>query len=56
MVKLLESNGWVFESQKGSHRRFKKQGSPWNLSVPMGQDPLGKGLIKNLLKEAELEG
>lgn len=52
VIKLLESNGFIFIRQKGSHKIFKKEGSV-NIIVPEhGNKDLKKGLVGRILKDA----
>lgn len=54
VIKLLESNGFIFVRQKGSHKVFKKEGSV-NIVVPEhGNKDLKKGLVNRILKDANL--
>jgi predicted RNA binding protein YcfA (HicA-like mRNA interferase family) len=47
-VKLLENDGYVESSGKGSHRVFRKNGGP-TLSIPNERE-LAPGTKRNLLK------
>ncbi len=52
-VKKFQSSGWIVMRQKGSHVMLTKPGYQWTLSVPQHHE-LGPGLLKKLLKQAEL--
>jgi len=52
-VKKFQRAGWIVMRQKGSHVMLTKPGYQWTLSVPQHSE-LGPGLLKKLLKQAEL--
>lgn len=55
VAKVLEQHGWECCRVRGSHHIYCKQGSIVRLSVPIhGNKPLGEGLLKHLLKMAEI--
>jgi predicted RNA binding protein YcfA (HicA-like mRNA interferase family) len=53
-VKKLKKAGWSVSRQKGSHVMMVKSGYLWTLSVPQHKE-LGQGLLRNILKQAELD-
>lgn len=56
LVKRVESHGWKLMRIHGSHHIYGKPGSVVRLSIPIhGNKPLKIGLLKHLLKMAELE-
>jgi len=55
-AKLLEKKGWELRRTKGSHHIYVKTGNPARISVPIhGNSPLKIGLVKHLMKVAEIE-
>ena len=55
-AKILEQRGWILLRINGSHHIYGKQGSVEHLSVPIhGHTPIKKGLLKHLMKLAEIE-
>ena len=55
LAKTLEHHGWILLRIRGSHFIYGKPGSRVHLSVPVhGNTPLKTGLLKHLLKAAEL--
>ena len=54
IVKLLESDGWVLRSVRGSHHVFKHPSKPGHITVPHPKKDLGTGLVQKLLKQAGL--
>jgi len=52
-VKKFERAGWIVMRQKGSHVMLTKPGYQWTLSIPQ-HDELGPGLLRKLLKQAEM--
>ena len=56
MVKLLKDNGFIEESQNGSHKKMVKPGANMPpIIVPMHSKDLKKGLEKAILKQAGLK-
>jgi predicted RNA binding protein YcfA (HicA-like mRNA interferase family) len=56
IMKLIESDGWFHERQKGSHRQFHhphKKGTVTVAGKP--SDDLAKGTINSILKQAGLK-
>jgi predicted RNA binding protein YcfA (HicA-like mRNA interferase family) len=53
-VKKLKKAGWSVSRQKVSHVMMVKSGYLWTLSVPQHKE-LGQGLLRNILKQAELD-
>ena len=56
IINYIESDGWYFVTQKGSHRQFKHPTKPGRVTVPGGlNDILAIGTAKSILKQAGLE-
>jgi predicted RNA binding protein YcfA (HicA-like mRNA interferase family) len=56
MINYIETDGWCFVTQKGSHRQFRHQTKPGRVTVPGGwNDDLPAGTAKSVLKQAGLE-
>jgi predicted RNA binding protein YcfA (HicA-like mRNA interferase family) len=56
LARVLERHGWTLLRIQGSHHIYGKSGSVVRLSVPIhGNNPLKIGLLKHLLKMAELD-
>ena len=56
VIRLLEKDGWVQVSQKGSHRQFKHPTKPGKVTVPgKMSDDLAPGTLKSILRQAGLE-
>jgi predicted RNA binding protein YcfA (HicA-like mRNA interferase family) len=56
LAKLVEKHGWVLLRIAGSHHIYGKEGSRVRLSIPIhGNKPLKTGLLKHLLKMAEID-
>jgi predicted RNA binding protein YcfA (HicA-like mRNA interferase family) len=52
----LRRKGWQLKRIKGSHHVYVKLGIPARISVPIhGNQPLKMGLLKHLMKIAEIE-
>ena len=55
LCRVLERQGWALLRVNGSHHIYDKTGVVARLSVPVhGNDPLKTGLLKHLLKQADL--
>ena len=54
LIAQLLKAGWVLRGSKGSHHIFVRPDKPGHLSVPHPKKDLGLGLVKKLLKQAEL--
>jgi predicted RNA binding protein YcfA (HicA-like mRNA interferase family) len=55
LAKQLELNGWRLLRIQGSHHIYGKEGTVARISVPIhGNRPLKKGLLRHLLKSANL--
>ena len=51
LLKLLLKNGWLIESQEGSHIKLKKQGFE-NIILPMHNREMA---LNKILKQAKLK-
>ena len=55
LVKLVESEGWVFDRQKGSHMVFVKEGTLRPLVIPNHPSKdIKKKTLLDILKQAGL--
>jgi predicted RNA binding protein YcfA (HicA-like mRNA interferase family) len=55
LARILELHGWQLWRVQGSHHIYGRAGSRARLSVPIhGNEPLKIGLLRHLLKTAEL--
>ncbi len=56
LVKLLESQGWILDRTRGSHRQFKHPASPRVITVPGNEGrELAPGTLNDILKKAGLK-
>ena len=55
-INLIERNGWVLISMKGSHRQFKHPVKKGRVTIAgnLG-DELAKGTLNSILKQAGLK-
>jgi len=53
---MLETDGWVLRSVRGSHHVFNHPARAGHISVPHPKKDLGTGLVHKLLKQAGLKG
>ena len=57
IIKLIESDGWYLDRQKGSHRQYKhpeKKGIV-TISVHKLSDDIAPGTLGSILKQAKLD-
>lgn len=55
IIKVLQKKGFVFVSQKGSHAKFRKTGSPTlTVIVPDGKREIPFGTFRSVLRQANL--
>lgn len=49
-------NGFIFISQKGSHKKFRKAGNPTLTAiVPAGRKEMPSGTFKSILRQSGLQ-
>ena len=56
IIKLLETDGWILRSVRGSHHVFHHPRRAGHITVPHPKKDLGTGLVHKLLKQAGLKG
>jgi predicted RNA binding protein YcfA (HicA-like mRNA interferase family) len=55
IIKVLQKKGFIYISQKGSHAKFRKTGSPTStVIVPAGRKEIPFGTFKSILRQASL--
>ena len=55
IIKVLQRKGFIYVSQKGSHVKFRKTGSPaLTAIVPAGKKEIPMGTFKSILRQANL--
>lgn len=56
IIKILNQKGFVFISQKGSHRKYRKTGMPTlTVIVPADKKEIPFGTFKSILKQSGLQ-
>ncbi len=56
IIKILIQQGFVFISQKGSHRKYRKTGMPTlTVIVPSNKKEIPFGTFKSILKQSGLQ-
>lgn len=55
LIRMLEADGSVLRSARGSHHVFRHPLKPGHFSVPHPKKDLGRGLAHQLLKLAGLK-
>jgi len=56
IIKVLQKQGFVFISQKGSHIKYRKYGSPTLTAIiPAVRKQVPIGTFKSILRQADLK-
>ena len=55
IVKALQKAGFEKVSQKGSHSKYKKEGSPSRIVIVPMHKEIAKGTLKSILEQANIE-
>ncbi len=55
LLKLLEANGWVIVSTRGSHHKLQHPDNPQTIILPVHGKDMKKGLESKILKQAGLK-
>jgi len=55
IIKVLQSKGFLYVSQKGSHVKFRKAGNPvLTVIVPANRKEIPFGTFKSILRQSNL--
>ena len=56
-IRMIETDGWFFVAQEGSHRQYKHAVKKGRVTIPgkLGKD-LAKGTLNSILKQAGESG
>ena len=55
ILKVLESQGFIFVSQKGSHVKYRKDGKPaLTVIIPADRKQVPAGTFKSILRQSRL--
>jgi predicted RNA binding protein YcfA (HicA-like mRNA interferase family) len=55
-VKVLENEGFEFVSQRGSHAKYCKEGSPkLTVIVPAARKEIPRGTFRSILRQSGLD-
>ena len=54
VARILESLGWRFSRQRGSHAIFTKEGEPFNIVVPISSRQVQAGTLGSIKRRAGL--
>jgi predicted RNA binding protein YcfA (HicA-like mRNA interferase family) len=56
VIAALEREGFIFVSQRGSHVKYRKAGSPVRtVIVPAGRKQIPRGTFRSILRQAGLD-
>lgn len=55
LLKLLQANGWVIVSTRGSHHKLQHPDNPQTIILPVHGKDMKKGLESKILKQAGLK-
>ena len=53
--KLIVADGWIFKTQKGSHRHYKHPDKRGKVTIPFHKGDLDKGTANSILKQAGIK-
>lgn len=55
VISTLEAEGFVFVSQRGSHVKYRKTGSPTlTVIVPAGRKQIPRGTFRSIVRQSRL--
>lgn len=55
LIKIIESDGWMLKSIKGSHHHYVHPSKKGKVTIPHPKKHLPKGTVNNILKQAGLK-
>lgn len=55
MERIILADGWMFDSQNGSHRQYKHPSKPGKVTIPFHGKDIPKGTENSILKQAGLK-
>ena len=56
IVRTLEREGFLFVSQRGSHVKYRKSGSPTlTVIIPAGRKQIPRGTFRSILRQSGLD-
>ncbi len=56
ITKTLEAEGFVFVSQRGSHAKYRRTGSPTlTVIVPTARKQIPRGTFRSILRQSRLD-
>ena len=55
IIKILECNGFVFLSQKGSHGKFYKEKSKTTVIIPLNKREIPIGTFLSIVRQSRLD-
>ena len=56
ILKVLEKHHFIFVSQKGSHIKYRKSGSPTlTVIIPADRPEIPMGAFRSILRQAQLQ-
>lgn len=55
LIKLIEKDGWIIVSSKGSHRKYKHPTKNGIVIIPFHNCDIPKGTANSILKQAGIK-
>ena len=55
IIKKLESFGFIYKSQKGSHIKYIKEGNPRRIAIIPNHDTVARGTLRSILEKADID-
>ncbi len=54
LERIIKADGWIFKTQKGSHRQYIHPDKPGKVTIPWHKGDLDPGTARSILKQAGL--
>jgi len=55
IIRKLETVGFVYKSQKGSHIKYVKEGNPTRVVIIPNHDTVARGTLRSILEQANID-
>lgn len=55
VIRILEKDGWVLHSVKGSHHHYKHPSKPGRVTIPHPKHDLPKGTLASIFRQAGIK-
>lgn len=55
LERLINNDGWIIDSTRGSHRQYKHPTKKGKVTIPWHKGDIPKGTLNSILKQAGLK-